>query len=151
MIKRIKNKIIQNKKYLPYLIIIIIILLILMITAILSSKENTISYQEIENIIKNKDDVIVYYYNSNSSNFNNWKIKSYLNKQGIRYSVYNDKNVDKKEYNQLLKLLKIDKKVFACPSLIYIKEGKMYGNIIAIDNTKTVKQFLDNYDLYTVK
>ncbi len=146
MIKKIKNT-----RYLPYLIVIIIILLILTIIATLNSGANTISYQEIENVIKNKDDIIIYYYNSSSSNFNNLKIKRYLNKQGIRYSDYDDKNIDKKEYNQLLKLLKIDKKVFACPSLIYIKEGKMYGNIIAIDNTKTVKQFLDNYDLYTVK
>ena len=142
---------VKNKKYLIILSFVLFAFLGIFFTTIFSSKENTITYKQVKTIIKNKEDVVIYYYNSKSNNFNNWKVKRYLNKEGIRYYTYNDKNVDKKEYNQLLNLLKIDSKVFGCPSLIYIKEGKMYGNIINIDNTKVVKQFIDNYDLYTIK
>mgnify|MGYP007005519298 FL=1 len=60
-------------------------------------------------------------------------------------------DTDKEEYNKLLNLLNIDKKIFAPPSIIYIREGKMFGNIINIDSNRTVDNFIDNYDLYTVK
>lgn len=149
-----KYKLIDNKKYIISIVSFTIVILIgiITITVISNSNDtNTITYNEIESIIKNKDNIVIYYYNSRSSNKNNKKVKKYLNDTGIKYYTYNDQNVDKNEYNKFLKLLKIDKKLFGCPSLIYIREGKMYGNIINIDSTKVVEQFINNYDLYTVK
>lgn len=149
-----KYKLINNKKYMISIVSFTIVILIGIITITIisnSNDNNTITYNEIESIIKNKDSIVIYYYNSRSSNKNNRKMKKYLNNTGIKYYIYNDQNIDKKEYNKFLKLLKIDKKLFDCPSLIYIKDGKMYGNIINIDNTKVVEQFINNYDLYTVK
>ena len=114
-------------------------------------QKSTITYKKIEKLINDKEDFIIYYYNSDSSNQNNMKIKSYLNKLHIKYYQYNDRYVNKEEYNNLLKLLNIDKKLFGIPSIIYIKNGKMYGNLINIDGELVVKQFVDSYDLYTVK
>ncbi len=154
---KLKDKFFLFGKVNPKLIYVFIgffaiILGYIVICIILSNTNNsTITYNKLETLIKNKDTAIVYYYNSKSSNKNNQSVKRYLDKNGIRYYVYNDSFVEKKEYNNFLKLLNIDKKVFGLPAIIYINNGKMYANLINIDSTDVVKDFIDHYDLYTVK
>ena len=147
----IKDKLFRKDTIKYIMIFIIIVLVYLIITNIIGNNKNTSTYNELQTTIKNKDSIVIYYYNSRSSNKNNKKVIKYLDKLGIRYYKYNDVYVDKKEYNRFLKLVGIDKKLFGTPSLIYIRDGKMFGNLINIDSTKVVKQFIDSYDLYTVK
>lgn len=145
----------KNKKL---MIIIGIILLILIIMFIIinhyrdyKSNKNTIEYNKIEKLVNDKDTLLIYYYNSKSSNKNNKKIKKYLDELGIRYYNYNDIYIDRLEYDKFTKLVKIDKNLLNMPALIYIKDGIMYGNIINIDNKDVVLKFIEDYDLYTVK
>ena len=114
-------------------------------------KLDTINYNYVKKIIEDKDDILIYYYNSKSNNLNNQTVKEYLDKEGLRYYSYDDINVDKSEYKMLLELLEIDQDLFGTPALIYIRDGEMYANLINIDKIETVKQFIDDYDLFTVK
>ena len=148
------KKLFSNKKFVIIIIIVIAIISIIVGGALFHDKKNyssTTSYDEVKELINNKEDVIIYYFNSNSSNKNNRNIKKYLDELGIIYYQYNDKDVDKDEYKKFLKLIEIDENLFGLPSIIYIKDGKMYGNIINIDGKDVVKQFVDDYDLYTIK
>ena len=154
-LKEIKDMLFKNKKrnIIAICVLIVIILIIILINKywIPKKDKNTIMYNDIVTMIDNKDTFLIYYYNSKSSNKNNKNIKKYLDKEGIRYFNYNDVLIKREEYNNFLKLINIDKSLFGTPSLIYIKNGKMYGNLINIDNSDIVKQFIDTYDLYVVK
>lgn len=154
-IKNIKKRLSTDKEYRKKFIIGSIILFIIIIVAIATSlysgKARTIDYNELKSMMDKKETFVIYYYNDKSSNLKNLTIKKHLYKKGIKYYLYNDMDTDKEEYNKLLNLLNIDKKIFAPPSIIYIREGKMFGNIINIDSNRTVDNFIDNYDLYTVK
>jgi len=158
----------MNKDKTKYVMIIVIIILaglniVLSTALILSSTKNknnvncnlrsngTVTYGDVEDIINNKKSALIYYYNSNSSNNNNIEIKNYLDELGIKYYLYDDVNIDKEEYSKLLELLDINSELFGLPAIIYINDGKMYGNLINIDNKESVKRFIDNYDLYTIK
>lgn len=154
-LKEIKDKLFKNKKrnIIAICVLIVIILIIILINKywIPKKDKNTIMYNDIVTMIDNKDTFLIYYYNSKSSNKNNKNIKKYLDKEGIRYFNYNDVLIKREEYSNFLNLINIDKSLFGTPSLIYIKNGKMYGNLINIDNSDIVKQFIDTYDLYVVK
>ena len=151
----IRKKVSTDREYRTKFIIGTIILFIIIIVAIATSlysgKARTIDYNELKSMMDKKETFVIYYYNDKSSNLKNLTIKKHLYKKGIKYYLYNDMDTDKEEYNKLLNLLNIDKKIFAPPSIIYIREGKMFGNIINIDSNRTVDNFIDNYDLYTVK
>ena len=140
-----------NKKIIIAIAILIAIIIIGKCTYQYFHERSTNSYDEIVKLIKEKDDLIIYYYSSDSKNENNKKVLGYLDKLGIKYYQYNDKYVSEEELNNFLQLVGIDKKLFDIPSIIYIKEGKMYGNLISIDSEKVVEQFINSYDLYTVK
>lgn len=154
-----KDKFWKNKKFIIILLSVVAIILITTIVIIVNKKnygngntlKNNTNYEEIMKLINDKDDGIIYYYNSNSSNSANKEIKEYLDELKLRYYPYNDVYVDKNEYNKFLEILNIDKDLFGMPAIIYIKDGMMYGNIINIDSEETVKRFIDDYDLYTVK
>ena len=132
-------------------IIIIILVILLIINYHRRTSGSDTNYDEIVSLVENKDSFLIYYYNSKSSNKNNRKIKKYLDKEGIKYYLYDDVNVDKKEYTQFLSLIDVDKKIFGVPALIYYKNGEMYGNLINIDGIPVVEKFINDYDLYMVK
>ena len=94
------------KKYWKEIIIIILLITVIILGALLiisyhnRGHASDINYDKIVTNIEKKDSFLIYYYNSKSSNKNHKKIKKYLDKTGIRYYVYNDINVGKKEYNK---------------------------------------------------
>ena len=153
MLKKIKKFIIKYK----YIFLGILLLLIIS-TIIICIKNNTFNnkvivtnYDEISEKIDNKDTFIIYYYNSKSSNKYNKKVKKYLNKNNINYYIYDDNKVDKNTYNKFLKLVDIDADLFVLPSIIYIKDGKVYSNLIGINNTNTLDRYIKDYDLVLIK
>ena len=147
-----KNKKIRNIIIISFIVIIVIIIMILIFHKRVRKEDmNTTTYDDIVNMVNDKDTFLIYYYNSKSSNKYNKEIKEYLDELEIRYFNYNDALITREEYDKLLKLINIDKQVFGMPSLIYIKNGKMYANIINIDNKEVIDKFIESYDLYTVK
>lgn len=154
-INKISKKLQSDKEYRKKFIIgtvgLFIIIIAILAILLYSGKPRTIDYKELKGMMDKHETFVIYYYNNKSSNLKNLTIKKHLYNKGIKYYLYDDMRTDRDEYNKLLNLLNIDKKVFGPPSIIYIKEGKMFGNIINIDNKKVVDKFIDNYDLYTVK
>lgn len=116
-----------------------------------NNANNNTNYDSILTMINNNDTFLIYYYNSKSENKNNKDIKKYLDGLGIKYYSCDDASIEKKQYDEFMKLVDIDKDLFGVPALIYIKNGKMYGNIINVDSKTVVKRFISDYDLYTVK
>ena len=148
------KKILDNKKMILLISGIIIIIVLIIVLALIIAKsgnKNKIGYEEIESIVKNKQNVLIFYYNSKSDNKYNIKVKEYLTKERIKYYEYNDAIVSDTEYDKFTTLLGIDKSLFKPPALIYIKRGKMNGNIINIDSIQVVQNFVKNYDLYTLR
>ena len=153
--KKIK-KIIENKRtkniiIISFIVLIILIVIFISINKVQEKDKNTTTYNDIETLIKEKDTFLIYYYNSKSKNKYNKEIKEYLDKEKITYFNYNSVLISRNEYNKFLKLIGIDKNLFGTPALIYIKNGKMYANIININSKKSVKSFINHYDLYTIK
>ena len=141
----------NNKKMLIGILVGIIIVIVILTAVLYSGKNRTIDYKGLKSMIDNGETFVVYYYNNKSSNLKNLTIKKHLYKKGIKYYLYDDAKMNKNDYKKLLNLLNLDSKVFGPPSIIYIKDGRMYGNIINIDSNRVVDKFIDNYDLYTVK
>ena len=141
-------------------IIILIFMVILIISGVILSilfkdrktdKNNNsslITYNQLETIMDKKETGVIYYYNSNKDDV---KIKNYLDELGIKYYLYDNVKISEEEYNNLLKLINVDRIFFTSPALIYVKDGIAYGYIINIDNLEKVKQFVDMYNLYIFK
>ena len=154
IVKEKLKKFFSNKKVIYTLLALVVIAIISFViyrVVDTNNNKNTISYNEIKKMVDKQENFLIYYYNSKSKNKNNRDIKDYLDKSGIRYYNYNDVYVDREEYNNFLKLINIDTKSFGTPAIIYIKDGKMYSNLINIDSKEIVEKFIDDYDLYTVK
>lgn len=147
------KEILKNKKILIIggIVLLIIIIGVIILTANLFSSKNSTSYNEIVNMINNKKDVLIFYYNSKSNNIYNDRVLKNLDDNNIKYCIYDDKNITEEEKDKFLELLKIDKKIFGFPALIYIRDGEMYGNLINIDNMEVVDKFVKNYDLFVLK
>lgn len=148
-LNKVKDFIIR-RKYIFIIVLVLLILLVILIS-ISNSGTSTITYKEIKNMMEEKETFIVYYYNSKSSNKYNRKIKNLLEDNDINYYLYDDKKVDKEEYNNFTSLLGIDKNLFGTPAIIYIKDGEMYSNLININNIDSYNKYIEDYDLVTVK
>ena len=150
----IKEYIIKNKKIIS-IILLLLIVSIIVIYGIISifnrSNESYITYDEILEHINNKDNFIIYYYNSKSKNSYGKKVLKELKNNNINYYIYDDKNIDKEEFNNFLKLLDIDEKLFGSPAFIYIRDGEMYSNLISINNMDSFNKYIQDYDLVMIK
>ena len=51
----------------------------------------------------------------------------------------------------MLKTVEINPDDFGYPGVIYIKEGRLYADVINLEDTKPVKNFIKTYDLKKVK
>ena len=151
IINKIKEIYKNHKKIVLISGILLIFIIIALIIMNVVSNRNTINYNGIDKLMREKDTFLIYYYNSKSDNKNNKEIKQYLDKLGIRYFNYNDIHIDREEYDNFARLIGIDKKLLGVPSLIFIKDGKMYGNIMNVDSKVVVDKFIESYDLYHVK
>lgn len=109
---------------------------------------STFSTKEVNEIIADKKTQVIYVENSNSNECKNCaKIKKYLEGKSLNYEVYDVNKNGNSDYKRLLDNLNINEDVFNYPAVIYIKDGNMYANIINIDDTKVVDQFIKDYNL----
>ena len=148
-----KSKIKLNKKYIIGIVIAIAITILVILLTIVkkTSSKTDITNEEIKNIMNNEVTALIYIYNNRSSNDMNKKISEELDNLYINYAKYEVSNATSEEYNELLKILDIDKDIFGTPALIYIKDGKMFANLINIDSMDVVNTFIDDYELSMLK
>ncbi len=148
-LKNILKKINFHTMILYIIIFVLTILIVVMYLTTIKTEQSVITDNiNINEILEKKETKLIYVY-SNKSNKCNYcnEVSKYLNDNNISYLSYNIENVTKDNYNEFLKYLKIDKKVFGYPALIYIKEGEMFANIINIDNKEVLENFISDYEL----
>lgn len=149
MVKKVEeNKIIG--------ILVALIILVLCVVAVIlftnNKKNDMVKNSDIENIIKEGKTAIIYVENSDSKKCEKClDIKKYLNEEKINYEIYDVNKNTSKEYKKMLQTLTVNPSDFNYPAVIYIKEGRIYSNIINVNDTKIVKRFIKDYDLTLVK
>ncbi len=141
------NKKRDNKK----ILLILFIILIIFISFMLINKfifNNKITIEDVEEIQKKQENVLIYIYNSNKEECNNCNsIKEYLNSKKINYKLYDINNLSNDEYKKFLKQLHVDINTIKLPAFLYLKDGKIYSYLIGINNNKILEKFILNYDL----
>ena len=134
----------RNENIKVFGLVIAILIVILVVSLILKFVENNSK----NDILKSKESKIVYIENSDEKKCKKCsEVKKYLDDQKIDYVLYDSKKYSEDDYNKLLQTLSINASDFNYPAVIYIRDGIMFSNIINIDQTKVVEQFLKDYDL----
>lgn len=153
MVKKVEENKKENKMIGILAVLIILVLCVVAVILFINNKKNDmVKNSDIENIIKEGKTAIIYVENSDSKKCEKCSdIKKYLNEEKINYEIYDVNKNTSKEYKKMLQTLTINPSDFNYPAVIYIKEGRIYSNIINVNDTKIVKQFIKDYDLTLVK
>lgn len=153
MVKKVEENKKENNMIGILVALIILVLCVVAVILFINNKKNDmVKNSDIENIIKEGKTAIIYVENSDSKKCEKCSdIKEYLNEEKINYEIYDVNKNTSKEYKKMLQTLTINPSDFNYPAVIYIKEGRIYSNIINVNDTKIVKQFIKDYDLTLVK
>ena len=153
MVKKVEENKKENNMIGILVALIILVLCVVAVILFINNKKNDmVKNSDIENIIKEGKTAIIYVENSDSKKCEKCSdIKKYLNEEKINYEIYDVNKNTSKEYKKMLQTLTINPSDFNYPAVIYIKEGRIYSNIINVNDTKIVKQFIKDYDLAKVK
>lgn len=129
-------------------VIVVVILLVGGIIFTLNIVEDMENKVDISQIIKEGKSAVIYVENSDEKKCKDCdKIKKHLDTKKMEYQVYDCSKYSEKEYKTMLNTLTINPNDFHYPAVIYIKEGKIYSDIINIHDTKLVDQFIKEYHL----
>jgi glutaredoxin len=141
----------DNKKTTMTLLIVAIIIIVIVIGFIIRHNNSLVGTKIMTSLNKNET-FVIYLNNSNSSKCSKCAtIKKILDDNKVDYyDYYKDKETN---YSIMLKKLDIDENVISPPAIIYVKDGNMYANIIAISGTKDkdITNFLQTYKLTNTK
>ena len=153
MVKKVEENKKENNMIGILVALIILVLCVVAVILFINNKKNDmVKNSDIENIIKEGKTAIIYVENSDSKKCEKCSdIKKYLNEEKINYEIYDVNTNTSKEYKKMLQTLTVNPSDFNYPAVIYIKEGRIYSNIINVNDTKIVKQFIKDYDLTLVK
>lgn len=153
MVKKVEENKKENNMIGILVALIILVLCVVAVILFINNKKNDmVKNSDIENIIKEGKTAIIYVENSDSKKCEKCSdIKKYLNEEKINYEIYDVNKNTSKEYKKMLQTLTVNPSDFNYPAVIYIKEGRIYSNIINVNDTKIVKQFIKDYDLTLVK
>ena len=139
----------ENKKM---IIFIVILGITIVLVKLLFGSSNKTTRLDIDSIIKNKKTMLIYVGSKDSKKCSKCsEVINYLDKENIKYSKYIIEDYSKDDYNNMLKSFNINSKDFGYPAIIYIKEGKLYSNLINIPNTKLIDNYIKDYNLGSVK
>ena len=153
MVKKVEENKKENNMIGILVALIILVLCVVAVILFINNKKNDmVKNSDIENIIKEGKTAIIYVENSDSKKCEKCSdIKKYLNEEKINYEIYDVNKNTSNEYKKMLQTLTVNPSDFNYPAVIYIKEGRIYSNIINVNDTKIVKQFIKDYDLTLVK
>lgn len=141
-----------NKKIFILVVSILVVMLLCYVIMNFIGDNNKRVKNDVDSIIKGAETKVVYIWNSDSNKCKDCKkIKSHLDQKKINYTDYDVMRYSKSKYEKMLINLSINPSDFNYPAVIYIKDGFMYSNIINITDTKTVDNFIKEYQLQDVK
>lgn len=139
----------ENKMIMILIIaIIVIIVLVCLILKVISKGNEMVSSKDISNLLSESKEAIIYINSNDKKKCESCsKVKERLDKKKINYYYYEVEKNTKDDYNDMLKSLNINPDDFNYPAIIYIKDNFMYANVININDTKVVDQFIKDYNL----
>lgn len=128
---------------------------VIAITAIVLNFINTNKEKnkiDVASIVSKAETKIIYVGSSDSKKCKNCKeIEKYLDSQKINYLTYDVEDYTEEEYKKMLRTIEINPDDFGYPAVIYIREGRLYSNVINLTDTKPVQEFIKTYELKNVK
>ena len=150
--KRAKKDSTNKQVIILFVVILLVILGIFLVLKSVGNTEKKVDSANIETIMKNGETKLIFVMSSDKSKAGKSNdIKKYLDDKKINYVTYDVSKYSKKDYQKMLQDLSINPSDFGYPAVIYIKDGKLYSNIINLDDTRVVDTFIKDYDLTKVK
>ena len=142
----------KNKQIIVLLVAIVAVIVVVSVVLKTMNKAVEKTKADVSSIVSNAETKIIYVGNSDSKKCKNCsKIQNYLDEQGINYLTYDVSAHSEKEYKEMLRTIEINPDDFGYPAVIYIKEGRLYSNVINLEDTKPVESFIKNYELKKIK
>ncbi len=143
----------RNKKIIILIVAIIAVLSIFRFLFKSVDKEiDKKNKANISEILEKKQTKIIYVGSSNNKKCAKCRdVIKYLDNQGIKYVKYDVEDYSEEEYRKMLESLSINPDDFGYPGVIYIREGRLYSNVINITDTSSVETFIKDYELKNVK
>ena len=150
--KRAKKDSTNKQVIILFVVILLVILGIFLVLKSVGNTEKKVDSANIETIMKNGETKLIFVMSSDKSKAGKSNdIKKYLDDKKINYVTYDVSKYSKKDYQKMLQDLSINPSDFGYPAVIYIKDGKLYSNVINLDDTKVVDTFIKDYDLTKIK
>lgn len=150
----LNKKEMEKKKTIIIIAVVVVVLIALIIFLANRSKEQMEEKQKanVSEIIEKAQTKVVYVESSDEKKCSKCKdIKKYLDDKNINYLVYDVEDHSNKEYIETLKKLEINPSDFGYPAVVYIKEGRLYSNVINLTGTSALENFIKTYELKDVK
>lgn len=150
----LNKKEMEKKKTIIIVAVVVVVLIALIVFLANRSKEQIDEKQKanISEIIERAQTKIIYVESTDEKKCSKCKdIKKYLDDNNINYLIYNVEDHSNKEYIEALKKLEINPSDFGYPAVIYVKEGRLYSNVINIKETSSLEKFIKTYELKNIK
>lgn len=143
----------RNKQIIVLVVAIVAVIAITAIVLNVINKDNKQSNKiDVSSIVSNAETKIIFVGSSDSKKCKSCdKIEKYLDDQKINYVTYDVEDYTEEEYKEMLRTIEINPDDFGYPAVIYIKEGRLYSNVINLTDTKPVQQFIKTYELKKIK
>lgn len=148
----LNKKELNQQKQIVFLVGTIVVIILIVILSLNFIKSNEVEKINVSKIIENAETKIIFVENSDKSKCKQCStIKKYLDNEKINYVMYDVSLYTNQEYKEMLRTIEINPDDFGYPAVIYIKEGKLYSNVINLPDEKPLKNFIKTYDLKKVK
>lgn len=93
---------------------------------------------DVSKMISKKETMLIYFYSSSCSYCS--RVQDVLDYKKVSYHFY---DISATDYDEVLRKLGLSKEVVEVPALVYVKDGKMVGNVMKIQDEESVLDFLD--------
>lgn len=150
----LNKKEMDKKKNIIIMVVVIVLLIAIAIVFTTRKKSETEAKQKVDfpKVIEKAETRVVFIGSSDKEKCKNCdKIKDYLDRKKINYLVYDVEDYSKKEYTSMLKSIEINPPDFGYPAVVYMKDGKLYANVINLSDTSHLEEFIKTYNLENVK
>lgn len=150
----LNKKEMDKKKNIIIIVVVIVLAIVLGIIFVTRRKSESEEKQKVDfsQIIEKAETKVVFIGSSDKEKCKNCdKMKDYLDSKKINYLVYDVEDYSNKEYTATLKSIEINPPDFGYPAVVYMKDGKLYANVINLSDTSNLEKFIETYDLKSVK
>lgn len=150
----LNQKEMDKKKNIIIIVVVVVLVIVLGIIFATRMKSEREEKQKVDfsKIIEKAETKVVFIGSSDKEKCKNCdKMKDYLDSKKINYLVYDVEDYSNKEYIATLKSIEINPPDFGYPAVVYMKDGKLYANVINLSDTSPLEEFIKTYNLTSVK